>query len=108
MQQSSARPSLIYLMGGGCLPVSFQNIVEFTGHITGGHKKDAKYVADVFFDPMNDLDTENKLVDLHMFDGASLCRKSQKILKVAYPMLSCIVGSDHTCHNLFKGWAYIE
>ena len=56
---------------------------------------------------MNDLDAEKKLVDLHMFDGASVFRKAQKILKYVYPMLSCIVGSCHTYHDVFKGWAYI-
>ena len=35
------------------LPVSLQNIVDFTGQITGGHKKDAKFVAENFFHPMN-------------------------------------------------------
>ena len=50
----------------------FQNIVDCTGHITGGHKKDDKFFADSLFDPINDLDTEKKLVDLHMFDGASV------------------------------------
>ena len=52
--------------------MSVQNIVDCTGHITGGHNKDDKFVAEILFDPMNDLDTENKLVDLHMFDGASV------------------------------------
>ena len=52
--------------------------MDCTGHITGDHKKDAKCVAESFFDPMNDLDPENKLVDLHMFDGTSVCRKAQK------------------------------
>ena len=47
-------------------------------------------------------------MDLHLFDGTSVCIKAQKMLKVVYPMLSCIVGSDHTCHNVFKGWEYIE
>ena len=46
------------LDGGIYLPVSVQNILEFTGHITGGNKKDAKIVAESFFDPMNDLDIE--------------------------------------------------
>ena len=46
-----------------------KNIVDCTYHITGGHKKDAKFVADGFFDPMNDLDPENKLVDLNIFKG---------------------------------------
>ena len=60
------------------------------------------------FDSMNDLDPEKKLVDLHMFDGSSVCRNAKNILKVVYPMMSCIVGSEHTCHNIFKGCAYIE
>ena len=85
-----------------------QNIVDCTGNITGGKKKDAKFVAESFFDPMNDLYPEKKLVDLHMFDAACVCRKSQKTLKVVYPILSFIVGSEHTCHNVFKGWESIE
>ena len=52
--------------------------MDYTGHIKGGHKKDAICFADSFFDPMNDLDPEKKLVDLQMFDGATVCRKAQK------------------------------
>ena len=52
--------------------------MEYTGHIIGGHKKDAKFVAKSFFYPMDYLDQEKKLVDLHMFDGASVCRKAKK------------------------------
>ena len=61
-----------------------------------------------FFNPKNDIDQEKKLVDLHMFDIFSVCRKVHKILKVVYIMLSCIVESDHTCQNVFQGLAYIE
>ena len=61
--------------------------MDCTGHITGGHKKDAKFVAEIFFDPNNDLDPEKKLVDLHIFDGSSVCIKAKKTLKVFYPML---------------------
>ena len=101
-------PLINILAGEVYLPVSVQNIVDCTGHITGDYKKDDKFVADSLFDPINDLDTENKLVDPYMFDEASVCRKAQNILKVFYPILSCIVGAEHTCHNVFKGWAYIE
>ena len=52
---------------GDHLPVSVQNIVDCTGHITGGHKKDAKNISESFFDPMNDLDPDKKLVELIMF-----------------------------------------
>ena len=64
--------------------------------------------AESFFDPMNNPDLEKKLVDLHMFDGASVCRKAQNILKVFYPMLFCIVGAEHTFYDVFKGWESIE
>ena len=70
--------------------MSVQKIVDCTGHITGGHKKDAIFFAEIFFDPMNDLDPEKKLVELHMFDGANVCRKAKKTMKVVYPMLSYI------------------
>ena len=46
--------------------------MDCTGHITGGHKKNAKLVAEGFFDTMHYLDPEKKLVDLHMFDGANV------------------------------------
>ena len=82
--------------------------MDCTVHATGGYKKDAKHFAESFFGPINDLDPENKLVDLHMFNGASVFRRAQKILKVVYPILSCIIGAEHTCHNVFKGWESIE
>ena len=64
---------LLNILDTGCyLHVSVQNIVYCTGHITGGHKKDAKFVAGVFFGPINNLDPEKKIMDLHMFDGASV------------------------------------
>ena len=67
--------------------MSVQDIVDCTGHITCGNNKDAKFATDIFFDTMNELDPEKKIVDLNMFDGVSVCRKSQKILKMVYPML---------------------
>ena len=73
--------------------MSLQKILNCTFHIAGGHKKDYKFVAGSFFDPINDLDRDKKLVDLHMFDGSSVCRKAQNILKVVYSMLSCIFGA---------------
>ena len=69
--------------------------MDCIGHITGGHKKDTTFVAESFFDTMNELDPKNKLVDLHMFDVASVCIKAQNILKVVYPILSYIFGSEH-------------
>ena len=59
--------------------MSVQNILDSIAHITGGHKKFAKFVANSFFDTMDELDTEKVLVDLHMLDGSSVCRKEKNI-----------------------------
>ena len=84
-------PLLNILYRGFQLPALVQNIVDCTGHIIGGHKKDDTFVGYIFFNTMNGLDPEKKLVDPHIFYGASVCRKAQNILKVVYPMLSFIV-----------------
>ena len=60
------------------LPFSVKNIVDCTSHITVDHKKDAKFVADSFFDTINELYLEKKLVDLNIFDGSSVCIKAEK------------------------------
>ena len=68
--------SLLNILSAGVQPpVSVQNIVDCKGNIIGGHKKDDKFVVDILFDPMNELDPDKKLVDLHRFDGSSVCRK---------------------------------
>ena len=83
-------PLLNTFIGVFHLPMSVQNIVECTGQITGVHKKDAKCVAGIFFDPMNDLDQEKNLSDLHMFNGASVCIKAKKFEGcLSYAVMHC-------------------
>ena len=60
------------------LPMSVQKILDCKGHITGGHKKGDKFVAETLFDPMKFLDREKKILYKDMFYGFSLCRKAQK------------------------------
>ena len=63
--------------------MSVQNIVDCTGHIRGGNKKDANFFEESLFDQMNELDPKNKLVNLHMFDEASVFIKSIKYLRLS-------------------------
>ena len=70
--------------------MSVQNIVDCTGHITGGHNKDDNCFAESFFYPVNYLDPEKKKVDLHMFDGASVCRRAKQIEGcLSYAVIYC-------------------
>ena len=82
--------------GGVYLPASVQKIVDCTVHITGVQKKYAKVVVGSFFGPMNDLYPDKKLVELHMFDGSSVCKKAKKIFNVVYLLLAYFVGAEHT------------
>ena len=52
--------------------------MDRTGHITDGHKNDSKFVAEILFNTINDIDPEKKCVDLYIFDGSSVCRKAKK------------------------------
>ena len=67
--------------------------------MSSGYEKDYKFVEVIIFDPINCLDPEKKFVDLHMFDGASVCRKAKQ-LEVVYPVLSIVVVAENTCHNI--------
>ena len=78
VKKSRTRTSLISWTGGGFLSVSVQNILYCIDHITGGHQKYANFFVESFFDITNDLDPDKKHVDLHMFDGARVCRMSKK------------------------------
>ena len=35
-------------------------------------------------------------------------QKGENVLKVVYPMMPYIFVAENTCHNVFKGWSYIE
>ena len=44
-----------------------------------------QFFAEVFFDPMNEHDPEEKLMELHIFDWVSVCIKAQKYLRLSIP-----------------------
>ena len=101
-------PLLNILTVGFHLTVSVQKIVDCKGHITGSHNKDANCFEESFFDPMNDLHLWKKTV-AYISSMEPVCTETQnKTFKVVYPMLSFIVGAEHTFHNVFKGWESIE
>ena len=78
VQQSSTRPALISLMGG----VTYLCQSKDCGPYISYHRwsQEGYYCfAESLFDTMKNLDPENKLADLHMFDGASVCRKAKKV-----------------------------
>ena len=37
-----------------------------------------------------------------------VCAERQKNWRFVYPMLLFIIVAEHTCHNIFKRWEYVE
>ena len=95
-QQSRTHPSLISCLEGFTYLCHSKRLWTIQVTSQGVTRRILNVFAESFVDPMNDLDTEKKLVDLHLFDVSSVCRKAQNILKVFYPILSCIVVAEHT------------
>ena len=88
MKQSSTHPSLIYLLGG--FTYLCQSKILWTVQVTPQvvTRSMLNFLRSLF-DPTNDLDPEKKLVDLHMFDEASVCRKIPK--KIGLSIQYCYI-----------------
>ena len=100
-------PLLNILDWGVHLPVSVQKILYCTGHIAGGYKKDAGFFREFIWSDEWPWFREETF--LSTYDKWIQCvQKFKKISRVVYPMLSCIVWEEHTFHNVFKWWKYIQ
>ena len=77
VQQSRTGPSLISWLGGFTYQCQSKRLwnVQVTSQLVTIRMLNLLCL----FDPLNDLDPEKKLFDLHIFDGASVCRKAKNI-----------------------------
>ena len=85
--------------------ISVQDIVDCTDHLQGGWKKDAKFVAESFIQPILDLDPHGDYVDFLMLDGADVCKKAQEVLAAKFPMMTFGICGTHVASNVFKQWS---
>ena len=60
------------------------------------------FISNEFIGTMWDIDTENKYVSTHIFDGNCVFNKSHNITKLQWKSISCIVRSDNTTHNILN------
>ena len=64
-------PLLNTLAMSGSTPPLTIVIVDCTEHMAAGGKKDARYIAKIFEDKVEEYDPKHTLTDLFYFDGAS-------------------------------------
>ena len=76
-------------------------IVDCTGHLAGGGKKDARFIAGLFKPHMDRIDPEKKFFDVVFFDGASNMQNAGTILQVSHPRLFVMHGVEHVVSLFF-------
>jgi len=95
-------PLLNILASGVHSPSSCLEIVECTGHISMGGKKDGIYIAQQFIPHIKIFETDkSNVVDLVIFDGASNVQRAGRIIAESYPRVSVIHGAEHVISLFF-------
>ena len=77
-------PLMNILASGAHEPIAVMDIVDCTGHLEKGGKKDAKYIATCFEPHMKELDPEESKMDCVFFDGASNVQKAGRLLEAKF------------------------
>ena len=78
-------------------------IVDCTGHLNSGGKKDAEYLSRTLCQPLIEkVDPGGKHIDLIVFDGASNVQKAGEVIEALYPRCSVIQGAEHVVSLFFK------
>ena len=83
-------------------PTATLGIVDCTGHMSQGGKKDAEYIASLFFPHIEQLDPNKLRTDLILFDGASNVQKAGSIIEAKYPRTTCLAGAEHVMSLFFS------
>jgi hypothetical protein len=78
-------------------------IVDCSGHMEEGGKKDAKYIAGQFIPYIDACESEKKnVVDLVLFDGASNVQAAGQVLVACYPRITVLHGAEHVISLFFS------
>ena len=101
-------PLMNILAVSGSTPPLTIGIVDCTGHMAAGGKKDAMYIADIFEDKVEEYDPNHTLTDVFFFDGASNVQKAGEVLMAKYPRTFCCHGGEHVVSLWFTSLSKIK
>ena len=96
------------LASGKNAPATVLEIVDCTGHLSNGGKKDASFIANTFLPHLAKLDPKKTRSDLSLFDGAGNIQKGGEILSVKYPRMTVLHGVEHVASLFFADLAKIK
>jgi hypothetical protein len=96
------------LVAGVHEPAGVLDIAECTGHIQGGGKKYAGFIAGLFLPHMTKIDPDKQLIDCVFIDGASNVQNAGNIMQVHYPRVMVLHGAEHVVSLFFKDLSNIQ
>jgi hypothetical protein len=94
-------PKMNILCSGIHNAAAVLDIVDCSGHMSRGGKKDAAYVARLILPHMKKLDPNKCLFDLLYFDGATSVQKAGVIISMHYPRCTVLHGGEHVVSLVF-------
>jgi len=78
-------------------------IVDCTGHLEVGGKKDAEFIAQKFIKHIDTVEKEvPNSVDVVLFDGALNVQKAGQLLAVSYERITVLHGAEHVISLFFN------
>jgi hypothetical protein len=98
------KKALLNILASGVhLPSACLEIVDCTGHLEAGGKKDAKYIANRFLPLIKEFEERSRnTVDVALFDGASNVQKSGEVLAAIFPRMTVLHGAEHVVSLFFR------
>lgn len=78
------------------------DIIDCTEHMEVGGKKDAKYIASIFQEHIEELDPYGIHLNAILFDGASNVQKAGRVIEAKYPQVSVLHGIEHVISLFFS------
>lgn len=95
-------PKMNLLASGIYEPAAVIDVIDCSGHMSAGGKKDASYIASLFLVWFRKFDPKHELIDLVYFDGASNVQLAGEILAKFYPRVTCLHGAEHVVSLVFN------
>jgi hypothetical protein len=93
-------------------PFALLDIVDCTSEMAKGGKKDVKYIVGLLTpiisqieqtkDPNNQKTDHQGVVDLVLFDGASIVQNAGKLLSITYPRITVVHGAEDVVSLFLK------
>ena len=100
-------PLLNIMAYGVHAPAVILDIVDCTGHVSAGKKKDGPFVAREFVTHMQVLDPNKSKFDAGFFDGASDVGLAGRIIEARFPKCTAMHGAEHVVSLFFSDLAKI-